>query len=176
MSWKSSKKKIINKKIHHYQNHCSQHLHRQLLDMLSVLQVRSHSVVSFFAEISSSFLSISSVKNCSVFIFCSFQGAVGGQAPATIAAPAPVVAYAGLPSWPVASFPTIVETTSSCSWTKIHNPWLHCQQVLEQHDQSDIAGALPVAQHSAVAIASHAIPAGVIIIQSSFEKNRNYPK
>ena len=43
-------------------------------------------------------------------------------------------------------------------------------------DQSDIAGALPVAQHSAVAIASHAIPAGVIIIQSSFEKNRNYPK
>merc|ERR1712079_519051 len=43
------------------------------------------------------------------------SGAVGGQAPATIAAPAPVVAYA--------------------------------------------AGALPVAQHSAVAIASHAIPA-----------------
>merc|ERR1712180_314566 len=42
------------------------------------------------------------------------SGAVGGQAPATIAAPAPVVAY---------------------------------------------AGALPVAQHSAVAIASHAIPA-----------------
>ena len=37
-------------------------------------------------------------------------------------------------------------------------------------DQSDIAGALPVAQHSAVAIASHAIPAGVVIIQSSFEK------
>ena len=46
----------------------------------------------------------------------------------------------------------------------------YCQQVLEQHDQSDIAGALPVAQHSAVAIASHAIPAGVIIIQSSFVK------
>ena len=68
----------------------------------------------------------------------------------------------------MASFPTIVETTSS--WTKIHNPWLHCQLVLEQHDQSDIAGALPVAQHSAVAIASHAIPAGVVIIQSSFEK------
>merc|ERR1712157_115336 len=43
------------------------------------------------------------------------SGAVGGQAPATIAAPAPVVAYS--------------------------------------------AGALPVAQHSAVAIASHAIPA-----------------
>merc|ERR1712212_1439385 len=42
------------------------------------------------------------------------SGAVGGQAPATIAAPAPVVAY---------------------------------------------AGALPVAHHSAVAIASHAIPA-----------------
>merc|ERR1711890_41888 len=42
------------------------------------------------------------------------SGAVGGQTPATIAAPAPVVAY---------------------------------------------AGALPVAQHSAVAIASHAIPA-----------------
>merc|ERR1712212_1329820 len=42
------------------------------------------------------------------------SGAVGGQAPATIAAPAPVVAY---------------------------------------------AGALPVVHHSAVAIASHAIPA-----------------
>merc|ERR1712122_355044 len=42
------------------------------------------------------------------------SGAVGGQAPATITAPAPVVAY---------------------------------------------AGALPIAQHSAVAIASHAIPA-----------------
>merc|ERR1712004_918348 len=42
------------------------------------------------------------------------SGAVGGQAPATIAAPVPVVAY---------------------------------------------TGALPVAQHSAVAIASHAIPA-----------------
>ena len=94
---------------------------------------------------------------------------MGGQAPATIAAPAPVVAYAGLTSWHKASFPTIIETTSSCSWTKIHNPWLHRQRVLEPHDQSDIAGALPVAQHSAVAIASHAIPAGVIIIQSSFE-------
>merc|ERR1712086_64826 len=42
------------------------------------------------------------------------SGAIGGQAPATIAAPAPVVAY---------------------------------------------AGAFPVAHHSAVAIASHAIPA-----------------